>query len=110
MDVDKGIMLGVDIALKKAEHKAIFGTISGSAFKTIQPKDKQVEKIIIDLVRKPLSDIDSNNRNVKELTEIIDNIWEWSNTDNYIKSDGYEIKKLNKHKNDIHTNNSKLQT
>lgn len=53
MDVDKGIMLGVDIALKKAEDKAILGTISGSAFKTIQPKDKQVEKIIIDLVRKP---------------------------------------------------------
>lgn len=70
VDVDKGIMLGVDIALKKAEHKAILGTISGSVFKTIQPKDKQVEKIILDLVRKPLSDIDSNNRNVKELTEI----------------------------------------
>ena len=35
VDVAMGIMLGVDIALKKAEHKTIFARILGSAFKTI---------------------------------------------------------------------------
>jgi len=106
-----GIMLSVDTALEKADHKAIFGPILGSALKSILPQDKEVEKRIIDLIGKPVSDIETNNKEIKELTDIINNISKWSSTDNNIKSDTSEIiKELNKHKNDIISNNSKLQS
>jgi hypothetical protein len=72
--VAMGIMLGVDTALEKADHKAIFGPILGSALKTILPQDKEVEKRIIDLLKRPISDIDRNNKDIKELSDIIDNI------------------------------------
>ena len=107
--VAMGIMLGVDTALEKADHKAIFGPILGAALKTMLPKDEQVEKTITDLIKRPVSDIGRNNKDIKELTDIIDSISNWSTTDNTIKSDASEIiKELNRQKADMLKNNSKL--
>ena len=104
-----GIMLGVDTALEKAEHKAIFGPVLGSVLKTMLPKDELVEKKIYDLIKNPVWDIEKNNKEIKELTEIIDKVSKWSSTDNAIKSDAYEIiNELNKQKAEVVKTNSKL--
>ena len=107
--VAMGIMLGIDTALEKSEHKAIFGPILGSMFKTILPRDEQVEKKISDLIKSPVWDIEKNNKEIKELTDMIDKVSKWSTTDNAIKSDAFKIiHELNKQKAEIVKNNSKL--
>ena len=105
-----GIMLGVDTALEKAEHKAIFGPVLGSVLKTMRPKDELVEKKKnYDLIKNPVWDIEKNNKEIKELTEIIDKVSKWSSTDNAIKSDAYEIiNELNIQKAEVIKPNSKL--
>lgn len=51
------------------------------------------------------------DKEIKELNDIIDKVYNWNRTSNEHKNDAFEIiKELNKHKNDILSNNSKLQT
>lgn len=107
--VAMGIMLGVDTALEKANHKAIFGPILGSALKTVLPKDEEVEKRIIDLIKNPVSDIEKNNKDIKEITDMIDGVSKWSDTDEAIKGDASEIiNELSKQKAEMLKNNSKI--
>jgi hypothetical protein len=68
-----GILLGVDTALEKADREAIFGPLLGSALKTILPNN---EVKVTDLVKEPVSLIDKNFQEVKELNDIINRITE----------------------------------
>jgi hypothetical protein len=69
--IAKGIMLGVDTALKKADQKAIFGPLIGSALKTILP-NKELQVKVSDLIKEPISQIDKNNQEIKDF--IIDKV------------------------------------
>jgi hypothetical protein len=71
--VAMGILLGIDTALEKADHNSIFGPILGSALKRMLP-DSNVEVKVSDLIREPVFQIDKNNKEVKELNNIIDSI------------------------------------
>ena len=105
-----GIMLGIDTVLERADHKAIFGPALGNALKTVLPNNS-VEQKTIDLIKGSVSEIDKNNDNMKQLNEIIDNISDWSETDKDIKKDASEIiQELNKQKDDIAKNSSKLRS
>jgi len=70
-----GILLGVDTALEKADREAIFGPLLGSALKTILPNN-EVKVKVTDLVKEPVSLIDKNFQEVKELNDIINRITE----------------------------------
>ena len=108
--VSMGIMLGIDTVLERADHKAIFGPALGNALKTVLPNNS-VEQKTIDLIKGSVSEIDKNNDNMKQLNEIIDNISDWSETDKDIKKDASEIiQELNKQKDDISKNSSKLRS
>ena len=73
LGVAMGILLGVDTALEKADQKAIFGPLLGSALKTVLP-NKQVETKISDLIKQPVSQIDKNNQQINELNDIINKV------------------------------------
>ena len=104
-----GIMLGVDTALEKSDHEPIFFPILGSVIKKALP-NKEIEAKVYDLVKKPVSKIDNNNKEVEEINEIIDTVSKWSNTDNGVKKDAKEIiSELNKHKNELTKNSSQLR-
>lgn len=55
--------------------------------------------------------MDKNTDNMKQLNEIIDNISNWSDTDKDLKKDASEmISELNKQKDQIAKNSSKLKS
>jgi hypothetical protein len=71
--IAKGILLGVDTALERADRNPIFGPILGSALKTILPKSK-VQTKIADIIKKPVAEIEANNKEINELSDIINQV------------------------------------
>ena len=111
--VAMGIMLGVDTALEKADHKAIFGPILGKALSTILPKsDIQVKNNVTDLIKKPFSDLENNNNEIDQIDRLIDRVSDWNKADNnQVNNDAKDIiSELNKHKSDIIRDNSRLKS
>lgn len=105
-----GILLGVDTALEKADKKALFGPLLGSALKTVLPNN-EVKIKVADLLKEPISLVDKNYQEVKELNDMIDKISNWSSTDNEAKQSANEIiSELNKRKGDINKHNNELQS
>jgi hypothetical protein len=68
-----GILLGIDTSLIMADQKPIFGPILGSAIKTVLPHE-EVKIKISDLIKEPISQIESNNQEINELNDIIDKV------------------------------------
>jgi hypothetical protein len=63
------------------------------------------------LLKEPISLIDKNYQEVKELNDMIDKISNWSSTDNEAKQSANEIiSELNKRKGDINKHNNELQS
>lgn len=104
-----GIMLGIDTALEQADQKAIFGPLIGSALKTVLPNN-EVKQKTSDLIKKPISEIDENNKQLTELKNIVESVSKWSNSDDNMKKDASEIiTEVNKHQNEILKKNSMLR-
>jgi hypothetical protein len=68
-----GILLGVDTALEKADKEPIFGPFLGSALKKFYPNE-EVKVKVSDLIRRPISEIDKNNQEIKELEDLINKV------------------------------------
>lgn len=84
----------------------IVGLIVG--YNTVIEKAPEVERIL-DLIRGPFSEIEKNNKDIKELRKLIKAAAEWGITDNSMKKDAIEvIKQLEKEKADIVKSNCKL--
>ena len=108
--VAMGIMLGVDTALERADNKPIFGPVLGSALKTVLPNTEAKLKTI-DLLKKPVSQVETNNEEVKSLQDLIEKISSWSNTDENMKQDVKEIiSEIDKRKSEIDKHTSVLQS
>lgn len=68
-----------------------------------------VEEKIIDLIKSPWSKIENNNKDIKELTKLINAVSEWGSMDDCMKKDAFEIiKELDKRKADMLKSNYKL--
>ena len=107
--VAMGILLGVDTALEKSDKDPIFGPLLGSALKRVLP-DNEVKVKVSDLIRRPISEIDRNNQEIKDLEDLINKASNWASTDGEAKRDSGElISELNKHKSHLQKNSSDLQ-
>jgi hypothetical protein len=71
--VAMGILLGIDTSLVMADQKPIFGPLLGNALKTVLPNN-EVRVKVSDLIQEPISRIDKNNQEIKELKSMIDKI------------------------------------
>jgi hypothetical protein len=71
--VAMGILLGIDTALEKSDKEPIFGPLLGSALKKFYPNE-EVKVRVSDLIKRPISDIDKNNQEIKELEDLINKV------------------------------------
>jgi hypothetical protein len=99
----------VDTALEKADREAIFGPLLGSALKTVLPNN-EVKVRVTNLVKEPVSLIDNNFQEVKELNDMINKVSEWSSTESEAKQNSEIISELNKRKSELSKHNNELQS
>lgn len=85
----------------------ILGLILGY---NLTEKPPKVEEKIIDLIKSPFSEIEKNNKDIKEITKLIKTVAEWGTTDDCMKKDAFEIiKELDKQKADMVKSNCNLR-
>lgn len=104
--VAMGILLGIDTSLQMSDQKPIFGPLLGSALKIVLPNN-EVKIKVSDLIKKPVSEIDMNNKEIEELKNIIDKVSSWDNNNKNAASE--IISELNKYKSELTKQNGELQ-